>query len=190
MNRPVQAVRKTELLRFIVRLLLIWGIQVVGLLVMAWQLRGVTVDSLLTAVVAVAAIGLVNSLLWPLPSYLVQPLAVFTLGLLSLVLNAVLIQLASAFVKGFDVAGLWDALFLTVGLTAINTILSSLLTIDDDNSWYRNVVLRRVKRRKEPVETDVPGVLFPELDGLARPVLERTVLHEYSSRAQKPIPRP
>ncbi len=179
MSKSVQASRKRELLRFIVRLLVIWGIQVVGLLVMTWLLPGVSVDSLLTAVVAVAAIGLVNALLWPILSYLVLPFAVFTLGLLSLVLNAVLIQLASAFVEGFDVAGLWNAILLTVGLTAINTILSSLLTIDDDNSWYRNVVLRRIKRRKKPVEKDVPGVLFLELDGLARPVLERALEQGY-----------
>ncbi len=179
MNRPVQASRKRELLQFVARLLLIWGFQVVGLLFMVWLLPGVSVDSLLTAAVAVAAIGLVNALLWPMLSYLILPFAVFTLGLLSLVLNGVLVQLASAFVEGFDVASLWDAVFLTVGLTAINTILSSLLTIDDDNSWYRNVVRRRIKRRKKPVETEVPGVLFLELDGLARPVLERAVEQGY-----------
>lgn len=179
MSVPAQASRKREILRFIARLLVIWGIEVVGLLFMAWLLRGVSVDSLLTAVVAVAAIGLVNALLWPILSYLVLPFAVLTLGLLSLVLNAVLIQVASAFVEGFDVVSLWDAILLTLGLTAINAILSSLLTIDDDNSWYRNVVLRRVKRRKKPVETDVPGVLFLEMDGLARPVLERALEQGY-----------
>ncbi len=157
------------------RLLAIWGIEVVGLLSMTWLMPGVTVDSLLTAVIAVAAIGLVNALLWPVLSYLVLPFAVLTLGLLSLVLNASLTLLASNFVEGFKVVDLWDAILLTLGLTAINAILSSLLTIDDDNSYYRNVVQRRVKRRKKPVETGVPGVLFVEMDGLARPVLERAL---------------
>jgi uncharacterized membrane protein YvlD (DUF360 family) len=153
--------------------------EVVGLLFMVWLLPGVSVDSVLTAVVAVAAIGVVNALLWPILSYLVLPFAVLTLGLLSLVLNAVLIQLASVFVEGFQVASLWDAVLLTLGLTAINAILSSLLTIDDDNSYYRNVVQRRIKRRKKPVETDVPGVLFLEMDGLAKPVLERALQQGY-----------
>ena len=177
MNKQVQVSRRRELLRFFVRLLVIWGIEVVGLLFMTWLLPGVRVDSLLTAIAAVAAIGVVNALLWPLLSYLVLPFAVFTLGVLSLVLNAVLVQVASVFVEGFDVAGIWDALLLTVGLTAINTVLSGLLTIDDDSSWYRNVVQRRIKRRKKPVETDVPGVLFLEIDGLAKPVLERALEH-------------
>ncbi|NIN65881.1 MAG: hypothetical protein GTO63_14545 [Anaerolineae bacterium] len=179
MGKQVQASTRRELLRFIARLLVIWGIAVAMLLLMAWLLPGVSVDSLLTAVIAVAAIGLVNALLWPVLSYLVLPFAVFAFGLPSLVLNAVLIQLASALVEGLDVARQRDAILLTLGLTAINTIVSSLPTIDDDNSYYRNVVQQRIKRRKKPVETDVPGVLFLEMDGLARPALERALHQGY-----------
>lgn len=166
---------KVAWLGFVVRVLVIWAIEVLGLLFMAWLLPGLQVDGLWTAIVAVAAIGVINALLWPLLSYLLLPFAVLTLGLLSLVVNAVLVLLASELVAGFRVEGLWSAIGLTLGLTAINAILSSLLTIDDDNSWYRNVVRRRIQRRKKPVETDVPGILFLEIDGLARPVLERAI---------------
>jgi uncharacterized membrane protein YvlD (DUF360 family) len=157
----------------------IWAIQVVGLVVMAILLPGVNVDTLGTAIVAAAVIGLVNALLWPILSYLILPFAVLTLGLLSLVLNAVLLMLASALVDGFTVNNLGSAILLALGLAVINTILSSLLTIDDDNSWYRNVVRRRMKRRGEVVETDVPGVLFLEIDGLSEPVLEKAVREGY-----------
>ena len=153
---------------------------------MAWLLPGVRVDGLLAAVLAVAAIGILNGLLWPLLSYLILPFAVLTLGLLSLVLNAGLVLLASQLVDGFSVTRLWPAIWLTLGLTAINTVLSSLLTIDDDNSWYRNVVGRRMRRRRRratgarPVENDLPGVLFLEIDGLARPVLESAIRKGYA----------
>jgi putative membrane protein len=157
------------------RILIIWGIEVLGLLFMVWLLPGVEIDNLLTAILAVAVIGVLNALLWPLLSYLMLPFAVLTLGFFSLVLNGVLVLLAGLFVEGFEVASLWDGIFVTLGLTAINAIMSSLLTIDDDNSFYRNVVRRRMQRRKKPVETDVPGVLFLELDGLSRPVLERAM---------------
>jgi len=167
------------LLRFTVRVLVIWAIQVVGLVVMAELLPGVSVDSLGTAILAAAVIGLLNALLWPILSYVILPFAVLTLGLLSLVLNAVLLLLASALVEGFTVANLGSAILLALGLAVINTILSSLLTIDDDNSWYRNVVRRRIKRRGQVVETDVPGVLFLEIDGLAEPVLEKAIRQGY-----------
>jgi putative membrane protein len=177
--------RKREWLRFVIRVLVIWAIEVLGLLFMAWLLPRVQVESLQAAVVAVAAIGILNALLWPILSYLILPFAVLTLGLLSLVLNAGLVLLASEFVAGFQVDGLWPAVWLTLGLTAINLILSSLLTIDDDNSWYRNVVQRRMRRRgrraagDRPIESKVPGILFLEIDGLARPVLERAIHEGY-----------
>ena len=166
-------------LRFVGRILIIWIIEVLGLLFMVWLLPGVRVDNLLTAVMAVAVIGVLNALLWPLLSYLMLPFAVLTLGLFSLVLNGVLVLLASFFVEGFEVATLWDGIAVTLGLTAINAIMSSLLTIDDDNSFHRNAVRRRIQRRKKPVETDVPGVLFLEFDGLSKPVLERAMSEGY-----------
>ena len=176
---------KREWFRFAVRVLVIWAIEVLGLLFMAWLLPGIHVEGLLAAVMAVAAIGILNALLWPILSYLVLPFAVLTLGLLSLALNAGLVMLASWLMDGFQVGGLWPAVWLTLGLTAINLILSSLLTLDDDNSWYRNVVQRRMRRRMRradgagPDETDVPGILFLEIDGLARPVLERAIHKGY-----------
>ena len=98
-----------------------------------------------------------------------------TLGLLSLVLNGVIVWLAGQFLPGFNVDSLWTAVWAALGLTLINTIASALLTIDDDNSWSRNVVRRRMRRLAKPEETDVPGVLFLEIDGLAKPVLERAI---------------
>jgi len=95
-----------EVLRFVVRTLVVWVIQVVSLLVMAWLLSGVTVEGAGTALIVVAVIALVNALLWPLLSYLILPFAVVTLGLASLVLNGALILLTSALVPGFDVDNL------------------------------------------------------------------------------------
>jgi uncharacterized membrane protein YvlD (DUF360 family) len=177
--------RKREGLRFVVRILVVWAIEVLGLWFMAWLLPGIHVEGLSAAVVSVAAIGILNALLWPILSYLILPFAVLTLGLLSLALNAGLVLLASEFVAGLQVDGLWPAVWLTLGLAAINLILSSLLTIDDDNSWYRNVVQRRMRRRARraagdwPAESDAPGILFLEIDGLARPVLERVLREGY-----------
>jgi putative membrane protein len=162
------------------RILIIWIIEALALVLLTFLLRGLRVDSLETAFVAAAVIGLLNALLWPLLSYVLLPFAVLTLGLLALVLNGVIIWLAGMIVPGFDVENLLTAMLAAVGMTAVNIIASSLLTIDDDNSWYRNVVRRRAKRIAKPEEADVPGVLFLELDGLAKPVLERAMGEGYA----------
>lgn len=162
-------------LRFIARVLVFLFIQVLSLAIMAWLLPGLQVDGVWTAIVAVGVIALLNALLWPLLSYLILPFAVLTLGLASLALNGVLILVASALVEGFSVDSLWTGVVLTVGLTVLNAILGTLLNIDDDSAWYRNVLRRHMRRRKQVIESDEPGFLFLEFDGLARPVLERAI---------------
>ena len=149
-------------LRFIVRVLIIWSIQVVALVIMAWLLSGVRVDSVGAAIVAVGILALLNALLWPLLSYIILPFAVLTLGLASLVLNGVFILLTSALVEGLHVDNLWTATILAVGLTAINAFIGSLLNIDDESAWYRNVLRRRMRRRSGVKETDAPGFLYDE----------------------------
>jgi uncharacterized membrane protein YvlD (DUF360 family) len=161
--------------RPVVRILVIWLIQALALLALTAVLNGLRVDSLGAALAAAAAIGLLNALLWPLLTYVLLPFAVLTLGLLTLVLNGAVIWLAGQFVDGFHVDSLWTAIVASLGLTLLNTLASALLTIDDENSWYRNVVRRQAKRIAQPEESDVPGVLFLEIDGLARPVLERAM---------------
>ena len=166
--------------RPVIRILIVWVIQTLALLIMSLILSGLTIDTVGTAIIAAAIIGILNALLWPILSYVLLPFAVLTLGLLSLVLNGAIIWLAGQLVDGFTVATLGTAIWTALGLTAINIIFSSLLTIDDDNSWYRNVVRRRAKRMANVEETDVPGVIFLEIDGLALPVLEEAMANGYA----------
>ncbi len=166
-------------MRFIIRTGVVWVIQAIILLIMANLQPGVEVEGAGTALLAVAVIALLNALLWPLLSYLILPFAVLTLGLASLVLNGVLILLATILIEGFSVDTLGTAMLLALGMTALNIVISSLLTIDDDSTWYRNALRRRMKQRKQIVETDEPGFLFIEIDGLAEPVLEYAMEQGY-----------
>ena len=166
--------------RPLVRIGIIWIIEALALVLLHFLMASLQVEGVLSAFVAVAVIGLLNALLWPILSYLILPFAVLTLGLAALALNGAIILLAATLVPGFRVEGLGAAIGVALGLTAVNTIASSLLTIDDDSSWYRNVVKRRVKRRANSTETHVPGFLFLEIDGLARPVLENAMRDGYA----------
>ena len=168
--------RKTPIAkRPLVRILIIWLIQTVALLIMTWLMDSVSIDRFVTAIVVTAVIGLLNALLWPILSYVIVPFAVLTLGLAALALNGLIVWLASLIVPGFHLVNFWSAFWLALGMAAINIILSTLLTIDDDNSWSRNQVKRRMKRIEKPEPTDVPGVFFLEIDGLSRPVLNKAL---------------
>ncbi len=162
-----------------VRFLIIFAVQVAAFLVMAWLMDSVTIDSALTAVVAILVIGALNALLWPILSYLLVPFAVFTLGLVALLLNGLMVWLAAQIVPGFEVVNFWSAFWLSLGMTAVNMILSSLLTIDDDIAWARNQIKRRMKRMHKPEKSDVPGIFFLEIDGLSKPILEKAIKEGY-----------
>ena len=57
-----------------------------------------------------------------------------------------------------------------LGMAAVTSILSSLITIDDDSSYCRSVFNAAKKKRKNEVK-DYPGVIIVEIYGLAYEVL-------------------
>ena len=132
------------------RVLVIWGISAVALIIMSFLLNGVQIESLRVAIVGAAFIGLLNALLWPLLSFILVPFAVITLGFAALLMNGLVVWFAAQLVDGFSIDGFWTAFWVALGMSAINIIISSLLTIDDDSSWYRNQVKRRMKRTADP----------------------------------------
>lgn len=107
-------------------LLLHWAFNAVALWVAAHFIPGLTFTGDLTQLLLVAAVfGLVNSLLRPVLTVLTCPLIVLTLGLFTLVINAVMLLLtgwiSSQWDLGFTVAGFWPAFLggLVVGLVSL-----------------------------------------------------------------------
>ncbi len=145
------------------------------LLLLSEMLDGFVLDGAATALAAAASIGLLNAFVWPLLVRVALPLTVLTLGLAALVLNGLLVMLAIDLLPGAEVADLLDGIVITVAVAALTAAAYSLLAIDEDDAWHRNVVRRQARRRGQAIETEVPGVLFLEIDGLARDVLLRAL---------------
>jgi len=145
------------------------------LLLLSELLDGFVLDGAATALGAAALIGLLNALVWPTLARLALPLTVLTLGLAGLVLNGVFVTFAIDLLPGAEMATVWEGTLVTVLLAGVTSAIYSLLAIDEDDAWYRNVVRRQARSRKQAVESDVPGVLFLEIDGLAHDVLLRAL---------------
>jgi uncharacterized membrane protein YvlD (DUF360 family) len=145
------------------------------LLLLSELLPGFTLDGPGAALATAALVGVLNALVWPLLARFALPLSVLTLGLGALALNAVLVVLAIDLVPGAEVHGFGSGVVVILGMAALTALVSALLAIDEDESWYRNVVRRQARRRGDRVETEVPGVVFLEIDGLALDVLRRAL---------------
>jgi len=92
-------------------LILRWLISALSVMAAAYIVPGVSVANFWTALIAALVIGLVNALIRPLILILTLPVNILTLGLFTLVINALMFWLASSIVKGFDVAN-FKAAFL------------------------------------------------------------------------------
>jgi putative membrane protein len=107
---------------FLARLL----ISAVAVMVTAYLLPGVHVDSALDAIIVAAVLSLLNAVLKPILVILTIPVTLVTLGLFLLVINAVIIMIASNIVHGFHIRGFWTALLFSLVLSLINSVFTSM----------------------------------------------------------------
>ncbi|MFA7244111.1 MAG: phage holin family protein [Patescibacteria group bacterium] len=91
--------------------LLRWIINTLALLIAAYLVPGVSFSGFWSALIAALIFGLINAVIRPIMIILTLPVNLVTLGLFTLVINALMFWLASAVVKGFTVTGFWPAFF-------------------------------------------------------------------------------
>ena len=104
-------------------LILVWILNAVALLVVAYLLPGISVASFGSALIAALVLGLVNMLVKPVLVLLTLPITIVTLGLFLIVLNALLFWFVGTILRGFQVTGFWWA----VGGAILYSIISGLL---------------------------------------------------------------
>lgn len=86
---------------------------------------GVRVDGFVTALIVAVVLALVNTFIKPIIHIFALPLTVVTLGLFSIVINALMILLVDAIIPGFEVSGFLWALIFSFILSLINSVLGS-----------------------------------------------------------------
>jgi len=101
-----------------------WLVNALAIGITAYLLPGVRVSGFFAALVTALVLGLVNTFIRPLLLLLTLPLNILTLGLFTLVINALLILLVAAVVPGFSVRGFWWALLFGLVLAVINYFLN------------------------------------------------------------------
>src|ERR1700733_5228146 len=162
-------------LRVAWRALLVLLLDALALLVLSAVLSGFVLAGAGTAIAAAALIGVLNALLWPILARLALPITVLTLGTGALVLNGLLVAFAIDLLPGGEIGGVLDGVIVTVAMTALTAATYSLLAIDEDDFWYRQVVRRQLRRRGQVEASGTPGIVFLEIDGLAYEVLRRAL---------------
>ncbi|MEM8847186.1 MAG: phage holin family protein [Bacteroidota bacterium] len=115
---------------FILRLLL----NALAVIILAYALPGVGVDSFITALLVAVVLGILNFLVKPLLVILTLPITIITLGLFLLIINAIIILVAANFISGFQVDGVLWAIIFSILLSILQSILHSLFKEDKKKS--------------------------------------------------------
>lgn len=99
----------------------------VALLATAYIVPGFHVANFTTALLAAIVLGVVNTFIKPVLSFISLPITMVTLGLFAFVINAVVLFIVSAIVPGLRLDGWVPAILGAVVLSIVATVLSSLL---------------------------------------------------------------
>src|SRR5213592_3366589 len=109
------------------RLLLVWLINSVALIAVAYLMPSVTISSFGAALIAALVLGLVNAVIRPILILLTLPATVLTLGLFIFVINGLLFWAVGSFIQGFVVAGFWWGVLGAIVYSLVSWLLSALV---------------------------------------------------------------
>ena len=108
-----------------------WAITALALWVASHIFKGVKFDSTGALIVSALLLGFANAIVRPLLIVLTLPLTLLTFGLFLLVVNALVILLVSALVKGFRLSGFWTALFASLFVSLLSVLIGAVVTGGD-----------------------------------------------------------
>ena len=114
-----------------------WLIITMGIIAASMLVPGIKVDSLLTAILAAALLGVINVFIKPVLIVLTLPLSILTLGIFTFFINALMLELVAYFVKGFEVQSFLAAF--------LGSLIISVVT------WFANyfIIIRTEKPKRQ-----------------------------------------
>ncbi|HWY09768.1 MAG TPA: phage holin family protein [Bacteroidia bacterium] len=107
-------------MKFIINIL----VSALAVLISAWLLPGVHITDYGSALLVAVVLAFLNAVVKPILTILTIPITFFTLGFFLLVINALMIILASKIIPEFHVNGFWWALIFSLILSLVTGILN------------------------------------------------------------------
>jgi len=153
-----------------------WLVAAGALLIAAWLVPGVAVEGFWGALAASLLIAILNAILPPIVAAIRLPFTALLGFLFVLLLDAAMLKAASEIrPEAISVESFGWALLAALVAAAVSVVLDVVFGTNDDDTYTIRVVQRIAKRQGGATRTDVPGIVFLEIDGLAKPVLQRAM---------------
>ena len=117
--------RKEKIMVLLVR----WILFALAIIFVAWLVPGIEVENFQSAMLVTVIIALINIFIRPLIVFITLPINILTLGVFTLVINALLLMLAGYLAPGVDVEGFLSAFIGSVVLAFLGLIIN-MVTLD------------------------------------------------------------
>ena len=99
----------------------------IAVLIVAYLLKGVTVDNSITALLVAAVLGLLNNFIKPILILLTIPFTLITMGLFLIVINVFIIYIVAEIVPGFHIQGWVTAFIFGLLVSFFTAIIESII---------------------------------------------------------------
>lgn len=170
---------KMRHLRWNLRILWMWLLMTLWCSFLMLVLPNLAFDSILIGLLAVLLLGYLNAWVRPVLVALSIAPTLLVFGSVCIVMNAGLLLAAAQFPDWMQFSGFVGPALFVLLVSSLNVTFSDLLAIDDDDSYYAHLVYQIIHLADKVEESDEPGILFLEIDGLSEPVLRRAMLNGF-----------
>jgi uncharacterized membrane protein YvlD (DUF360 family) len=130
------------------------------------------------AVMLTLVAGAITFLVRPLV-FLVLPQHIVVTAVLTVVFMGLSLQVASWFMREVQIDGLVSAIFVSVIVAGIGVVLSAVVGLDEDESFYRHSLKRMARSSGDVDDRPGPGFVIIQVDGLAEPILRNALRTGY-----------
>ena len=121
--------RSSAMFDHLITFLLHWAITALSLWLASRVFRGISFADTSSLVISALLLGFANAIVKPLVIVLTLPLTLLTFGLFLLVINALMILLVSALVRGFKVSGFWTAFFASIFIAVLSWVIGAFVLV-------------------------------------------------------------
>ena len=136
---------------------------------------GITITRPVSIVAAIIVIGILNALVRPIVLGLVAPISIVLVGIVTILFQVGMIWILGPLVPGIQVDSFLTAFIGSFVFATFHVVLSSIVSLDAEQSYYGTLVRQLVARQADVIRTDVPGVVIIQIDGLSHPVMRNQI---------------
>ena len=110
-----------------IRLLVLYGLNVLALIVVDWLFDSVTIDRWWPLLLGAAVLTIGNLILKPILAILTLPLIIVTFGLAYFAINVLMLAFAEWIAPRFSIDGFWTYVGSTIVVWLVNLVVGGLL---------------------------------------------------------------